>query len=124
MEANIRHRRLYAFYNSKVLNALYIIGVVSLLQIGYLQSLIVPVVCSSVSFTLFIGYSLWLWIKKPARLVINAWMSNLTFWFTLYFLAVAAMKATALWWYVFPIVAAIILMFINLIRPHDEVFDI
>jgi hypothetical protein len=51
-------------------------------------------------------------------------MSNLTFWFTLYFLAVAAMKATALWWYVFPIVAAIILMFINLIRPHDEVFDI
>ena len=119
METQIRHRRLYAFYNSKVLNALFLIGVVTLTQIGYLQSIIMPAICASVSFALFIGYSLWIWIKKPTRLIINTWLSNLTIWFTLYFLIVSAMKDLSLWWYVFPNNPAILVLLFNLIRPNS-----
>ncbi|MCM1032903.1 MAG: hypothetical protein NC405_04020 [Odoribacter sp.] len=124
MRQDIRHRRLYAFYQSKVLNTLMIVTVISLMQIGYLQSMVMPVICSSVSLALFIGYSLWLWIRKPKQITIDTWLSNLSIWFTLYFVVVVAMKDLTQWWYIFPIVAAIILMFINLVRPHDELFDI
>lgn len=124
MKQDIKHRRLYAFFNSKVLNVLYVMGVLSLLQVGYLKSMELPVVCSSASFALFIGYSLWLWIKKPKQIVVNVWLSDLTIWFTLFFLIVAAMKATSWMWYTFPIVAAIVMWFIDMICPHDKLFDI
>lgn len=124
MRQDIRHRRLYAFYQSKILNTLMIVTVISLMQIGYLQSMVMPVICSSVSLALFIGYSLWLWIRKPKQITIDTWLSNLSIWFTLYFVVVVAMKDLTQWWYIFPIVAAIVLMFINLVRPHDELFDI
>ncbi len=124
MEQTIRHRRLYAFYNSKVLNTLLVVGIVSLTQIGYMHSLLMPVICSTVSFTLFIGYALWLWIKKPKQIVINTWLSNQTIWFTLYFLIVSAMKEPSLWWYIVMLVMAIVLLFITMIRPRDKVFEI
>lgn len=124
MKQEIKHRRLYAFFNSKVLNVLYVMGVLSLLQVGYLKSMELPVVCSSASFALFIGYSLWLWLKKPKQIVVNVWLSDLTIWFTLFFLIVAAMKATTWMWYTFPIVAAIVMWFIDMINPHDKLFDI
>lgn len=124
MKQEIKHRRLYAFFNSKVLNVLYVIGVLSLLQVGYLKSMELPVVCSSASFALFIGYSLWLWLKKPKQIVVNVWLSDLTIWFTLFFVIVAAMKATSWIWYTFPIVAAIVMWFIDMIYPHDKLFDI
>lgn len=124
MKQQIRHRRLYAFYNSKVLNALYLVGIISLTQIGYFQSLIMPILFSSISFALFIGYSLWLWIRKPDRIVINEWLSGLTIWFTIYFLIISAMKDTAWWWHAFPMASAIIIMFINLVSPKDKPFNI
>lgn len=124
MNNKIRHRRLYAFYNSKVLNVLYLLFVISLLQIGYMESMLMPLVCSAVILALFIGYALWLWIRKPKRIIINSWLSDLTIWFSIYFVAVAAMDAASWLWYAFPTVAAIVVCFINMIRPHDEPFDI
>ena len=124
MEKKIRHRRLHAFYQSKVLNALMIVVVVSLLQIGHMQSLTFPALCASVAFALFIGYALWLWIKKPEKIVINRWLSTVNGWFTLYFLIVVAMKGASPWWYVIPALAAIVAMFICMVNPHDEVFEI
>lgn len=124
MKNEIRHRRLYAFYNSKVLNALTVVGVVALLQIGLLRDLLLPVVCGGTAFALFLGYSIWFWIKKPARVVINPWMSDISIWFTLYFLVVAALRAESSWWYLFPVVAAVMMLFIELVKPHDEEFAI
>lgn len=124
MEKKIRHRRLHAFYQSKVLNALMIVVVVSLLQIGYMQSLLMPVVCASMALSLFIGYALWLWIKKPRRIVINRWLSTVDGWITLYFLVVVAMKGASPWWYILPALAAILAMFICMVKPQDEVFEI
>lgn len=120
----IRHRRLYAFYHSKVLNALVTVIIVSLLQIGYMRPMLVPEICAAVSTALFLGYALWLWIKKPRQVVINKWLSDLNGWLTLYFLIVSARRANAVWWYVFPAVGAIFMLFIAMVRPHDEVFDI
>lgn len=124
MKEEIRHRRLYAFYNSKVLNLLYMVGIISLMQMVYTQHMTVPVLFAAAFFVLFIGYSLWLWIKKPAQIVINTWISDFSGLFSLYYLAVVAFDATSIWWYVAPIAAFIILILINMFRPQDKIFVI
>lgn len=124
MKGEIKHRRLYAFYHSKVLNALMIVCVVMLLQIPYLNSFLMPVVCATTALALFISYSLWLWIKKPDRVVLNKWISNLGSWFTIYFLVVVTMNPQSPWWYIFPAVAAICALFISMVKSTDEVFEI
>ncbi|WP_289742172.1 hypothetical protein [uncultured Duncaniella sp.] len=70
-KGEIRHRRLYAFYESKVLNALMITVVTSLLLAAYTQSMLMPIICGAIALTCFIGYSIWLWVKKPQKIVIN-----------------------------------------------------
>ena len=124
MKPAVRHRRLQAFYQSKVLNALMIVIMVSLLQGGYMESLIIPVSCASTAFILFAGYATWLWIKKPRRIVINKWLSGINGKLSLYFLIVAAIDNGAVWWYIFPLIAAILTLFISMVRPRDEVFEI
>lgn len=124
MTKPLRHRRLYAFYHSKVLNALFTVIIVSLLQIGYMRPMLIPGICAAVATALFLGYALWLWIKKPPQVVINKWLSDANGWFTLYFLIVSARRASAVWWYAIPTVGAILLLFIAMLRPQDEMFDI
>lgn len=120
----IRHRRLYAFYESKVLNALMITVVTCLLLMAYTQSMLLPVICAAIALLCFIGYSAWLWYKKPRRILIDKWLSNINGWFTLYFLIVTAMDAPGRWWYITPICFAVCILCICLIRNHDEWFDI
>lgn len=124
MAQEIRHRRLHAFYQSKVLNALMILECVSLLMIGYMGSITLPAICASIAFALFLGYSLWLWIKKPRRIVINNMLSEASGFFTLYFIVVGISGASNPWWYGFPVLCAIVIMFVSMIKPSDEVFEI
>ncbi len=125
MDKTIRHRRLYAFYNSKVLNALTIVIIVGILLMSYFQSFLLPVICSATGFVLFLGYTAWLWIKKPKEIIINTWLSSVSGSFTLYFLCVAAINAENQWWYIFPIVAAVLILFLTLINPdYDQKFII
>ncbi|MCM1292584.1 MAG: hypothetical protein NC111_05260 [Bacteroides sp.] len=124
MEQQIRHRRLHAFYNSKTLGILTIVGITFLLLTRCMQPLLGALICAAASFALFVGYSLWIWIKKPAHLVINRWLSNTSTWFVLYFLFIEALDKQSWWWYILPAIAAIILIFIDLVKPHDEMFDI
>lgn len=120
----IRHRRLYAFYKSKVLNALMIAVVTCLLLMAYTESMLLPVICGSIALMCFIGYSIWLWFKKPCRLLINKWLSNINGWFTLYYLIITAMDAPNKWWYITPICISVCILCICLIRNQDEWFDI
>lgn len=92
MNQNIRHRRLHAFYRSKVLNALLIVVIVSLFLMNYTGFVLLPLLCSSLAMLFFLGYSLWLWIKKPKYIVINNRLSNISGAFTLYFLIIGSMK--------------------------------
>lgn len=126
MTPPIRHRRLYAFYQSKVLNALMIIEIVSLTLIGYMHSLVLPALCASIAFVLFIIYSLWIWIKKPRKLVINNMLSNVSGLYTLYFLVIALFPSDSMSpiWYGIPAVCAVIVMFVCMVKPSDEVFEI
>ena len=124
MEQTIRHRRLHAFYRSKVLNALMIVVIVSLLLMAYTKSMLLPVICGSLALFFFFGYSLWLWIKKPKSIIINNWLSNLNGAFTLYYLIIVAMDAPNQWWYITPIVFSVVLLFISLVNNQDEKFDI
>lgn len=126
MEKKIRHRRLYAFYKSTVLNVL-MIGVISnLFMMLYYDSSQLPAICCAVSLACFIGYTLWLWTNKPAEIVINSWLSNFSCWYTIYFLIIIAMKWPDEWWYGAPIIGALIAFCIYFIRGNygDEEFRI
>ena len=124
MKKEIRHRRLHAFYQSKVLNALMIVIIVNLLLMAYMSSMLLPAICGSLSLLFYIGYALWLWIKKPRTIIINSWLSNINGWYTLYFLIIAALKSSNPWWYITPAALAVVALFILLITDHDESFEI
>ncbi|MDE6100651.1 MAG: hypothetical protein K2G01_06355 [Paramuribaculum sp.] len=124
MKQKIRHRRLHAFFASKVLNSLMIVIIVSLMVMPYTKTMLLPAVCGSLALILFIGYSLWLWIKKPNSIVVNYWLSNINGCFTIYFLIISAMSPTNEWWYIFPISYTIVLMFVAMVRNQDEFFEI
>ena len=120
MKKEIRHRRLYAFYHSKVLNALMIVLILGLLLTDYNDTVIIPLLCSATALLLFIGYSAWLWIKKPQRIVINKWLSNISGWFILYYLCVIAITTPNQWWFVVPGVGAVVLLFLSMINPDTD----
>lgn len=120
----IRHRRLCAFYESTVLNALMITVITCLFLMVYTQSMLLPVICGTIALMSFIGYSVWLWFWKPKRIRINKWLSNINGWFTMYFLIIMAMDAPNQWWYITPMCFAVCILCICLIRNQDEWFEI
>lgn len=120
----IRHRRLYAFFESKVLNALMITIVTCIFLMAYTQSMLLPVICSSIALIGFIGYTLWIWLKKPQRIPINKWLSGINGCFTLYFIIIMPMDAPNKWWYITPICFSVCTLCISLIRNQDEWFEI
>lgn len=124
MKQEIRHRRLHAFYNSVVLNSLMLVIVVSLLMSMYLQTMLLPALCGSIALLLFIGYSLWLWIKKPRSIAINYWLSNINSFYILYYLVVSALYPVNQWWMVVPIALSVIALYICLTGNHNTKFDI
>lgn len=90
----------------------------------YTGLMILPMIAGAFLLAFFIGYSLWLWIKRPRNIVINPWLSDMSGLFTLYFMVVALIKNAGQWWYITPVVCATIVLFISLIRPKDESFEI
>lgn len=124
MENEIRHRRLFAFFRSKVLNSMMMLVVTNLLLMAYTRGMILPVICGALSLLLFIGYSLWIWIGKPKTIIINNWLSNISCVFTLYFLIITTMDAPNQWWYITPITFAVVVFFMTLTNVTDQKFDI
>lgn len=120
----IRHRRLYAFFESKVLNVLMITVVTSLLLMAYTQSMLLPVICSTIALICFIGYAIWLWVKKPQRIIINRWLSGINGCFTLYFIIIMPMEAPNEWWYIIPICLIVCILCFSLICNKDELYEI
>lgn len=124
MAQEIRHRRLHAFFESKVLNTLSIVITASLSMVGFTRTLTLPLLCAAIAFAIFVSYSLWVWIKKPSQIVINNLISNLSFVFSLYFIVVAVIMPANPWWFAVPLLSAIVLLSFSLIKPADRVFDI
>ena len=124
MEQQIRHRRLYAFYRSKALNALMICFLLSIILSLCVKPVIFPQICAAVSGAIFVGYALWIWIARPRRIVINDWLSNVSGLYFIYFLAVPWMKSPDPWWYTAPALAAIPLLFIFSLNAGDENFEV
>ena len=123
-EIKIRHRRLHAFLNSKIINSLMILMELCILVMPLFNDIIFPVVCGGVCLLAILGYSLWLWLWKPKRVTINLWLSDLCGTYTVYFLIVMAIKDASIWWYVLAGVSAILIFLLSLIKPKDEEFEI
>lgn len=124
MRSEIKHRRLHAFYKSKVLNMLMILIFICLFAIGYSHSLFLPTLCGSFAFMLFCGYSLWLWIKKPQQVTTNELLSDTNGLFTLYFIVVTAANLTNEWWYISAFIAAMAALFLSFLNFKDQEFEI
>ncbi|MDE6286551.1 MAG: hypothetical protein K2L99_06120 [Muribaculaceae bacterium] len=124
MEQQIRHRRLYAFYRSKALNALMLCIYLSLILTMSMKPVIFPQLCAAISGALFVGYALWIWIARPRRIVINDWLSNVSGLYFIYFLAVPWMKNPNPWCYMTPALLAIPLLFIFSLNLGDENFEV
>lgn len=91
---------------------------------AYTESMLLPVICGSLAFLLFIGYSLWLWIKKPKSIIINKQLSDLKSILTLYVLIIVAMDASNQWLYIAPIALSVVILFISMVNNRIEKFDI
>lgn len=126
MEYPIRHRRLYAFYQSKVLNMLMLILIAGLLLSFAVTPNVIPIICSSISFLCFFGYSLWLWIKRPTSVIINPLLSNISSCFTLYFLIIHLFKSVPALCYTLPAILsfAFLLFFLTPLNKSDKLFAI
>lgn len=91
---------------------------------AYTKSMLLPIVCGAIALLAFIGYSLWIWIKKPHSIIINNWLSSINYWFFIYYLIIISMDAPNDWWYITPVAFSVILLFISLINNTDEKFNI
>lgn len=120
----IRHRRLHAFHESKVLNVLMIVLIMMLEWMNCTGLSLIPGLCGLIALLFFIGYSLWLWFKKPAEIPINPGLSNFNGYFILYFLITSVMKDTNEWWFIFPILAGMVTLCIYLVRNDDVKYKI
>ena len=124
MEQEIRHRRLHAFYQSKVLNGLMIFIVVCLLLSMASGLAVYPLVCGGVALLLFVAYSLWLWICKLQAIVTNNLLSNVNGFCTLYYLVIIAFDEICQWWYLIPALFGICVLMVCLCGYRDERFVI
>lgn len=124
MKQVVRHRRLNAFYKSKVLNALIVVVTVCIMIAAYSQTLFLPVICGSLAMLFFVGYSLWLWIKKPKTIVINQWLSSVCSCFVCYYLITTLFDGLNGWWYMIPIVLSVIVLMTTFLNYKDEKYDI
>ncbi len=124
VQMDVRHPRLYAFLNNKALN------VMSLLVITFLMMMsasidsggwLMPTVGAVTATLLFAGYAIWLWIKKPQKVVIDTWLSDVNSYFVFYFICIATFQPSSIWWYVPVMPAAVAVIFISLIRPASHV---
>lgn len=120
----IRHKRLHAFYKSKVINALVTVAVICLLSMRCVRPALLPAVCGATALLLAAGYSLWLWTAKPQRVVTNGWLSDVTGWYVIYCLIVNAMKAPNDWWFIAPAILGVVLLFVAMVNGRDETFEI
>lgn len=124
MEQEIRHKRLHAFFESKVLNILIMVTITGLLIMACSGTMLLPVFCSTLALLLFIGYSLWLWLKKPAMIIINPLISNICSLYVLYFMIIAVVKPANDWWYIIPSALSVAILFIALTTYQDQHYNI
>ncbi len=120
----IRHRRLYAFYNSRVLNILMVVIIASLMLADATHLSIYPLLCSAISFLFFVGYSLWLWIKKPHRIVIDTRLSDLSGLLVFYFIAISLVCDGSTWLNLCGFVAALLILTFSFVWSGARLFDI
>lgn len=124
MEVEIRHRRLYGFWHSKVCNALTILIIVGIFLLSFSESVYLPLICIALAFFAFIAYTLWIWIGKPRQIVINNWLSDAAFYMVFYFLVITAIRPENEVWYIIPVIGTMLILIVSLIWNKDEVFII
>lgn len=124
MEQPLRHPRLFAFYNSTVLNVLEIAICICLMSAGFVHDLMIPTILACAAFAVFILYTMWIWLKKPAQIHINPWLSQLASSFVFYFLIIAAIMPEARWWYIAPILPAAIIIIMAFTAKKGSMYNI
>lgn len=120
----IRHKKLYAFFNSKLINSLLIIMEMFLILMYCFTDVKLPIICSLTCLILIIGYSISLALGKVKKVVVNKYLSELSSLYTLYFLIVVAIKSPSVWWSLFAAVSLILIFFVSMIAAPDKILTL
>ncbi len=123
MGYEIRHKRLYAFYNSRVLNVLMGIEVMMLCLMGYSGYMVVPGIVAGIILLGMIVYSAWLWIKKPAQIVIDKRLSDLSMYTTLFFIIVLVADPANRLWYLAPAACTLVILLLSFIKNDSATYE-
>jgi hypothetical protein len=113
---NLRHPQLQTYYQSVAMNMASIGTVLSILMCVYSDFNILAALSMILFFAFMAGYTLWFWIGKQKQVNTCAWLSDVSFYYTLYFLIVLAMPAKSQWWFIFALVSAIAALLIYIVK--------
>lgn len=90
--------RMNTFFHLTVLNALTIAeGTVLIITATYGFN-ILSVASLVLMFAISIGYSMWYWLARPAKVPVNAFLSEMSSYMTLYMLIVLALQPESPYW--------------------------
>ena len=120
----IENRRLYAFLRSQTLTILMLLAFSCLFLMPYLNDLMIPGIIGGVIFCMAIGYSLWFWIKKPKKIVINNWLSNISNVFIFYWFIINTINNSNKILYLLPRICMVALFLIVLVKQRGYGFRI
>lgn len=124
MALEIRHKRLYAFYNSRVLSILMCIAEALLCLMAYSGSMQWFGIPMGLVLLLMVGYTAWLWIKKPAQIVIDKWLAGVTIYpFVLFGIIEIADPENSIW-YLVPCALACIFLIASLFKNTTDRYEI
>lgn len=116
MKPKVRHQRLQMFYESVAMNFASIGAVASLLVMDYSNFNLTACVCGALFLGIMAGYTIWYWTGSRKSVEVCPWLSDVSPFFVIYFMAVAAMRAPSEWWTVFGVSAAVLTLMIYLLN--------
>lgn len=104
------------FYESVAMNFASIGAVASLLVMDYSNFNLTACVCGALFLGIMAGYTIWYWTGSRKSVEVCPWLSDVSPFFVIYFMAVAALRAPSEWWTVFGVSAAVLTLMIYLLN--------
>lgn len=98
--------------------------IASILFLGWSDEILLSLIPAGTTLLFFVGYSLWFWIAKPKKIVVNNWLDTSNTICSIYLLAIIALHAQSEWWYIGGLIAMISILFIALITDKDQTIEL
>lgn len=106
MKLNVRHPRLQMYYDSTAMSMASLGAGMSLLFLGFTDSLLLPGVAMGCFLLFGVCYTIWYWTDRRKIVATNVFLSNVSMVYVVYAMVVGAGIVVALdstWWAALPV---------------------